>query len=221
MNTYGLHCSRRLDANFAATAFRSATCVTIRSLTTNFQVDRHRVLPAVNSRDLKLTFRALRIVSMPATRGISRRPRPMSFALVAPAFDVLFAPRDSALSTGGPQIAINTGKHLHVGLRAVFPQGRNFKNYQFQDTITHTSETTPSALALIFWRNAVRSWCRLTLAAALSYTSGGGFTALGNFVQGFSGPAGAASKVFGNGAEKSDVTNQAYFINDNWRVVRT
>ncbi|MEP6636117.1 MAG: TonB-dependent receptor, partial [Acidobacteriota bacterium] len=53
---------------------------------------------------------------------------------------------------------------------------------------------------------------------ALSYTSGGGFTALGNFVQGFSGPGGSASKVFGNGAEKSDVTNQAYFINDQWRL---
>jgi hypothetical protein len=53
---------------------------------------------------------------------------------------------------------------------------------------------------------------------ALSYTNGGGFTALGNFVQGFSGPTGSASKVFGDGAEQSDVTNQAYFINDTWRV---
>jgi len=53
---------------------------------------------------------------------------------------------------------------------------------------------------------------------ALSFTSGGGFTALGNFVQGFSGPAGTASKVFGDGAETSDVTNQAYFVNDQWRV---
>ncbi len=134
------------------------------------------------------------------------------------AFDVLFAPRDSALSSGGPQIAINTGSISVVGLSAVFPQGRNFRNYQFQDTITHTLGNHTFRIGADILAQRGTQLVPINTRGTLTYNSGGGFTALGNFVQGFSGPAGNASKVFGNGAEVSDVTNQAYFINDNWRV---
>jgi outer membrane receptor protein involved in Fe transport len=134
------------------------------------------------------------------------------------AFDVLFAPRDAALSTAGPQIAINTGSISTVGLNAVFPQGRNFKNYQFQDTITHTMGNHTFRVGADILAQRGSQLVPINTRGTLSYTSGGGFTALGNFVQGFSGPAGSASKVFGEGSETSDVTNHAYFINDQWRV---
>ena len=133
-------------------------------------------------------------------------------------FDVLFAPRDASLSTGGPAIAINTGSISPVGLNAVFPQGRNWKNYQFQDTITHTIGNHTFRLGADILAQRGTQLVPINTRGALSYTTGGGFTALGNFVFGFSGPAGNASKVFGNGQEKSNVTNQAYFINDQWRV---
>lgn len=134
------------------------------------------------------------------------------------AFDVLFAPRDSALSTAGPTITINTGSISTVGLNAVFPQGRNFKNYQFQDTITHTIGDHTFRIGADILAQRGTQLVPINTRGALSFTSGGGFTALGNFVFGFSGPAGTASKVFGDGSETSDVTNQAYFINDQWRV---
>jgi len=131
---------------------------------------------------------------------------------------VLFGPRDEALSTSGPQIAINTGSISTVGLSATFPQGRNFKNYQFQDTITHTigSHTLRFGADILAQRGT--QLVPINTRGTLSFTSGGGFRALGNFLFGFSGPAGSASKVFGNGAEVSDVTNQAYFVNDQWRI---
>ena len=45
------------------------------------------------------------------------------------------------------------------------------------------------------------------------------FPAFGNFVDNFSGNSGVfASKFFGENVDFPDVTNQAYFINDNWRV---
>ncbi len=133
-------------------------------------------------------------------------------------FDVLFAPRDASLSTGGPQITINTGGISTVGLSAVFPQGRNFRNYQFQDTLTHTIGNHTLRFGGDILAQRGTQLVPINTRGTLSYTNGGGFTALGNFVQGFSGPVGAASKVFGDGSEKSDVTNQAYFLNDNWRV---
>jgi outer membrane receptor protein involved in Fe transport len=134
------------------------------------------------------------------------------------AFDVLFAPRDAALSAGGPTITINTGSISTVGLNAVFPQGRKFKNYQFQDTITHTIGNHTLRLGADILAQRGTQLVPINTRGALSYNNGGGFTAVGNFVQGFSGPAGTAAKVFGDGAETSDVTNQAYFINDQWRV---
>lgn len=133
-------------------------------------------------------------------------------------FDVLFVPRDSALSTSGPQITINTGSISTVGLSATFPQGRNFKNYQFQDTVTHTIGNHTFRFGADILAQRGSQLVPINTRGSLSFTNGGGFTALGNFFQGFSGPAGSASKVFGNGEETSDVTNQAYFINDQWRA---
>ena len=118
----------------------------------------------------------------------------------------------------GPQITINTGSISTVGLNAVFPQGRNFKNYQFQDTITHTVGDHTFRIGADILAQRGTQLVPINTRGTLSYNSGGGFTALGNFVQGFSGPAGTAAKVFGDGAETSDVTNQAYFVNDQWRV---
>lgn len=131
--------------------------------------------------------------------------------------DVLFGARDEAALTG-PTIAINTGSISTVGLSATFPQGRNFKNYQFQDTITHTTGDHTFRLGTDILAQRGSQIVPFNNRGALSYTSGGGFTALGNFVQGFSGPAGSAAVVFGNNVESSDVTNQAYFVNDAWRV---
>lgn len=133
-------------------------------------------------------------------------------------FNVLFAPRDAALSTGGPQITINTGAISTVGMNAVFPQGRDFRNYQFQDTVTHTVGDHTFRIGADILAQRGTQLVPINTRGTLTYNNGGGFTALGNFVQGFSGPAGTAAKVFGDGAETSDVTNQAYFVNDQWRV---
>jgi hypothetical protein len=131
--------------------------------------------------------------------------------------DLLFGTRnEQALQF--PAITINTGSITTVGLSSTFPQGRNFKNYQFQDTVTHTIGNHTLRIGADILAQRGSQLVPINNRGSLSYTSGGGFTALGNFVQGFSGPAGTASKVFGNGEEQSDVTNQAYFINDAWRV---
>ncbi len=133
-------------------------------------------------------------------------------------FDVLFAPRDESLATSGPTITINIGSISTVGLAATFPQGRNFINYQFQDTLTHTigNHTLRAGLDILAQRGS--QLVPINTRGTLSYTTGSTLTALGNFIFGNSGPGGSASKVFGEGVEQSDVTNQAYFINDQWRV---
>jgi hypothetical protein len=133
-------------------------------------------------------------------------------------FNVLFTPRDQAQITGAPTITINTGSISTVGLTSSFPQGRIFNNYQFQDTVTHTLGNHTLRFGADILRQGGKQFVPINTRGALSFNSGGGFTALGNFVQGFSGPTGSASIVFGSGVEYTHTTNQAYFINDQWRV---
>ncbi|MBV9929105.1 MAG: TonB-dependent receptor [Acidobacteria bacterium] len=133
-------------------------------------------------------------------------------------FNVLFGPRDTAQIAGAPSITINTGSITSVGLNSTFPQGRIFNNYQFQDTVTHTVGNHTLRFGADVLRQGGKQFVPINTRGSLSYTSGGGFTALGNFVNGFSGPTGTASIVFGSGVEYTSVWNQAYFINDQWRV---
>jgi hypothetical protein len=53
----------------------------------------------------------------------------------------------------------------------------------------------------------------------LTFAAGGGFPAFGNFLDSFSGVGtGQAAKVFGAGLDYPNVTTQAYFINDSWKI---
>jgi hypothetical protein len=133
-------------------------------------------------------------------------------------FNVLFGPRDTEQISGAPAITVNTGSITSVGLNSGFPQGRIFNNYQFQDTITHTVGNHTLRFGADILRQGGKQFVPINTRGALSFTNGGGFTALGNFVNGFSGPGGSASIVFGSGVEYTSVTNQAYFVNDQWRV---
>jgi hypothetical protein len=132
--------------------------------------------------------------------------------------NVVFAPRDPAQFNGGPSITINSDDIEGVGFPTGFPQGRIFNNYQFQDTITHTRGDHTIRAGVDILRQGGKQFVPINTRGTLSYNQGGGFTALGNFVEGFSGPGGTAAIVFGEGTEFTSVINQAYFVNDQWRV---
>jgi hypothetical protein len=131
-------------------------------------------------------------------------------------FDVLFGPQsDAALQ--GPTIGIPG--LTTTGLSSGFPQGRLFNNYQFQDTISYTiGQHSIRAGGDILVQRATQR-IPINLRGILNFTTGGGFGGLRNFVEGFSGTSGTfASRVFGPGTDNPDVTRQAYFVNDNWRI---
>jgi outer membrane receptor protein involved in Fe transport len=142
-------------------------------------------------------------------------------------FNVLFNYRNAELLDAPPQILFggSASKVTGIGPDATFPQGRIFNNYQLQDTVSHTmgSHTFRAGFDVMLQR--AKQFIPINTRGAFTFTNntaGGGaeaFPAFGNFVDNFSGTQGNfAAKVFGENVDHPDVINQAYFINDDWRV---
>ena len=134
-------------------------------------------------------------------------------------FDLFFGPRDASLVESGPQFIFSGTTISTVGLSQSFPQGRIFNNYQFQDTVTHTRGNHTLRFGLDILMQRAKQFIPINTRGTLTFAGGGGFTSFANFVDSFSGVGtGAAAKVFGEGVDNPNVTMQAYFINDSWKV---
>ena len=101
----------------------------------------------------------------------------------------------------------------------MFPQGRIFNNFQFQDTLTHTVGNHTLRFGTDILMQRAKQFVPINTRGTLTFAAGGGFPAFGNFVDSFSGVGtGAAAKVFGAGTDFPNVTTYAFFINDTWKV---
>lgn len=136
-------------------------------------------------------------------------------------FNVLFAPPNSA-ALNGPTIAFSgagLGRGISgIGLSSSFPQGRIFNNFQFQDTVTYSIGKHSFRIGADLNKQRSKQFVPFNSRGALAFSAGGGFTALGNFVDNFSGSTGSAAISFGSQVIYPDAFYQSYFINDNWRV---
>ncbi|PYT09616.1 MAG: hypothetical protein DMF60_02290 [Acidobacteria bacterium] len=139
-------------------------------------------------------------------------------------FNVLFGAQDPAALTFGPQFLFAGGTITGVGIlggltTTFFPQGRVFNNYQFQDTITYTSGAHTIRAGTDMMRQIAKQFVPFNAQGTLTFSSGGGFPVFGNFVDGFSGTQGTfAAITFGSPVDHPNAFQQAYFVNDTWRV---
>jgi hypothetical protein len=138
-------------------------------------------------------------------------------------FNVLFGARDQAALDFGPEFQFAgipvSGAGVIGGISATFPQGRVFNNFQFQDTITYTRGSHTFRAGADIVRQLAKDIVPFNNRGTLVFSPGGGFPAFGNFVDGFSGTQGTfAAKVFGSPVDYPNSLQQAYFLNDSWRV---
>ena len=146
---------------------------------------------------------------------------------------VSFSPRNPAIGQSGATVSfsgVGLGNGIDgVGLSASFPQGREFKNYQFQDTITYTigRHTFRTGVDLNLQRSTAQipfnSRGAFGISASASITPAGGGTAFTinafqNFIQNFSGSNGTITRAFGSQTTHPNTFFQNYFINDEWRA---
>ena len=144
-------------------------------------------------------------------------------------FNVLFQYRNPELLEAPPQILFGGSASgvTGIGPDSTFPQGRIFNNWQFQDTISHTVGNHTFRAGFDVMVQRAKQFVPINTRGSFSFTNSAAnpalgveaFPAFGNFVDNFSGTSGTfASKVFGENVDFPDVVNQAYFINDTWRV---
>jgi hypothetical protein len=134
-------------------------------------------------------------------------------------FNLFFGPRDTDLISSGPQFLFSGTTISTIGLSQSFPQGRIFNNFQFQDTLTHTVGNHTLRVGTDILMQRAKQFVPINTRGTLTFAAGGGFPAFGNFLDSFSGVGtGAAAKVFGAGLDYPNVTTQAYFINDAWKI---
>ncbi|MFY9608246.1 MAG: carboxypeptidase regulatory-like domain-containing protein [Blastocatellia bacterium] len=139
-------------------------------------------------------------------------------------FNVLFGAQDPAALDFGPQflfagITVSPVGPLGGLVTTFFPQGRIFNNYQFQDTITYATGAHTIRAGVDMVRQIAKQFVPFNNQGTLTFSPGGGFPAFGNFVDGFSGTQGTfAAKTFGDPVTFPNAFQQAYFINDSWRI---
>ena len=94
-----------------------------------------------------------------------------------------------------------------------------FNNYQLQDTITYTTGAHTIRAGVDMMRQIAKQFVPFNAQGTLTFSAGGGFPVFGNFVDGFSGTQGTfAAITFGEPVDHPNAFQQAYFINDSWRV---
>lgn len=104
-----------------------------------------------------------------------------------------------------------------LGLDATFPQGRIANNYQIQDTATKVLGDHSFRGGIDFLRQISRQQAPANTRGSLTFGAGGGFTALGNFIDNFGG-AGSESRVFGSPIYNPTLFRTAVFFQDRYKA---
>jgi outer membrane receptor protein involved in Fe transport len=91
------------------------------------------------------------------------------------------------------------------------PQGRAFDLYQFQDTVSYTHGIQTWRIGFDVAQQIEKDVVPFNIYGTLGFNTGGGFTALGNFLDNYLGPSGAAAISSGTQRVDPHAFRQAYF----------
>jgi hypothetical protein len=138
-------------------------------------------------------------------------------------FDFQFAPTAATLANPLytlPRFSISGISNLpSFGVSTALPQGRGHQTYQVQDGLTYTVGRHTFKFGADITRLIIRDEVPFNFFGSEAYNKGGGFTALANFVDNFSGGTGTfATKTFGNPTTRPRADQMAYYMEDTWKT---
>jgi len=127
----------------------------------------------------------------------------------------------------GPTSTINGNGFLSgagIGVDAGFPQGRRNQTWQIQDMVSASAGRHMLKLGFELSNIMAEQAVPFNSRGTIDYNPGGDCggvpcTALANYVDDFTGAAGAVDKVFGSPLARPDQTLQAYYFEDQWRAL--
>ena len=109
----------------------------------------------------------------------------------------------------------------NFGIQTNLPQGRIANNYVIQDTMTYVRANHTFRFGLDLLQQRSRQFAPINERGSLTYSAGGGFTGLANYIDDFGGAGpggGSANRDFGSPRYYPELFRQAYFFQDRWRV---
>ncbi|MGH9880754.1 MAG: TonB-dependent receptor domain-containing protein, partial [Pyrinomonadaceae bacterium] len=104
------------------------------------------------------------------------------------------------------------------GIATNLPQGRVANNYVVQDTMTYVRGNHTFRFGLDLLKQRSRQFAPIVERGLLTFRLGGGFTALGNYIDNFAGSGGGTQRDFGSPKYYPFLFRQAYFAQDRWKV---
>ncbi|MDX2032449.1 MAG: carboxypeptidase regulatory-like domain-containing protein, partial [Blastocatellia bacterium] len=109
----------------------------------------------------------------------------------------------------------------NFGVQTNLPQGRIANNYVIQDTMTYVRANHTFRFGFDLLQQRSRQFAPINERGSLTYSAGGGFTGLANYIDDFGGAGpggGSANRDFGSPGYYPELFRQAYFFQDRWRV---
>ncbi|MFN0084932.1 MAG: carboxypeptidase regulatory-like domain-containing protein [Blastocatellia bacterium] len=109
----------------------------------------------------------------------------------------------------------------NFGIQTNLPQGRIANNYVIQDTMTHVRANHTFRFGFDLLQQRSRQFAPINERGSLTYSAGGGFTGLANYIDDFGGAGpggGSANRDFGSPRYYPELFRQAYFFQDRWRA---
>ncbi len=140
-----------------------------------------------------------------------------------------FAPLPSTVSSpleADPNVTIpGLDGTTFGGLNTGFPQGRSHDVFEYQDALSWTVRNHSFKMGADLVHLAVNDAIPFNAIGTVTFATGGSCaaiglttcTALANFVDNFTGPAGSAGKQFGSPDLSFPQTLQAYYFQDTWK----
>jgi len=122
----------------------------------------------------------------------------------------------NAAANSLPNIAISG--ITAIGIQTNIPQFRFADNYEIQETMSRIIGTHTIRFGGEFLRQIARQHPPFVERGAFTFNPGGGFSALANYFDNFSGSAGNATINFGNPIYHPNLFRQSYFVQDTWKA---
>ncbi len=104
------------------------------------------------------------------------------------------------------------------GANIEIPQGRLHNTFQVQDTVSWTKGKHFLKIGVDLADIRVRDAIPYNFHGAISYAAGGGYHALGNYLDDYSGGTASVSQTFGSPVVHASLPSQNYFFQDSWKA---
>jgi hypothetical protein len=124
---------------------------------------------------------------------------------------------DNALANATPLISIEGLSPF--GIRSTYPQGSRGSSYGVQERFRTVVGRHRVSLGFEYSREKGRIAVPFNNRGSISYTSGGGFSGLANYIDNLGGSGGVAEREFGANTVFTSAPRQSYFIQDEWRIL--